>query len=269
MDRPPVVLLISGMDPTGSAGILADTRVISSLGCHPCGVVTCETVQSSLGVTGIRPTDPELCYEQIHKIIEDIPVKAIKIGTVTSVEVIETIGRALAQVPEVPVVLDPVFAPTSGPEFLDMDGMRAMSINLLRHVLVATPNVTELGIPAGLDVPQDNEEMILGCASGWFGAGVETLLVTGIRDGDEIVDRFIRVDPGGQSQVTDLRHQWHNVGEVHGSGCILSSAIAGYIAKGEKLSGAVEKASEMTSRLIGNAINFGGGAAFWIDNECL
>jgi len=264
MDRPPVVLLLSGMDPTGSAGILADARVISSLGCHPCGIITCETVQTSHGLTGIVPADAEIFYEQIHAVLDDLPIKAVKIGAVASVDIIEIIGRELNKNPEIPVVLDPVFAPTSGPAFLDMDGMRAMSINLLEQVIVATPNVSELGVPAGLDVHQNDEEMMLGCASGWFGAGVETLLVTGIKVENEMVDKFIRVTPEGHTKVTDIRHPWHNVGDVHGSGCILSSAIAGHLARGEKLSNAVKQASELASGLIENAVKFGGGAAFWI-----
>jgi len=263
--HPPVVLAAGGLDPTGSAGLLADVRILSAVGCHPCGIVTCETVQSSRGVTGIRPTDPELLGEQLNSLLSDLKPDAVKIGALASVATIEVLGEALRRIPDVPVILDPIFEPTSGPPFLNMDGMRAMSRELLEQTLVATPNVLELGAPAGLKVDQDDDDVIEGCASGWFAAGVEALLVTGLRREGKMVDRLIRLGPDADVRITDISHPAYKVGKVHGTGCVLASAVAGYIARGEKLEGAVRKAVNLTSRLIEQACRIGSGAAFWID----
>jgi hydroxymethylpyrimidine/phosphomethylpyrimidine kinase len=264
-ELPPVVLALSGLDPTGSAGLLADVRVIGALGCHPCGIVTCETVQSSRGMTGVRPADPELLGEQLRAVMDDLIFRAVKIGALASVQSIEVIGAALSSIPGVPVVLDPVFAPTVGPRFLDMDGMRAMSREILGRTLIATPNIGELGAPAGLDVDQSDDEMILGCAGGWFGAGVQALLVTGLRREGAMVDRLIRRGAEGEITVIDIRHAYHDVGDVHGGGCVLAAALAAHIARGGELEDAARSASHFASGLIERARRFGVGAAFWID----
>ncbi|MCK4720191.1 bifunctional hydroxymethylpyrimidine kinase/phosphomethylpyrimidine kinase, partial [bacterium] len=109
-----------------------------------------------------------------------------------------------------------------------------------------------------------DDEMILGCAGGWFDAGVSNLLVTGIRLGDEIENRLICHVPDKDPEVKSFVHPFHNVGEIHGTGCILSSAITGYLAKGEELNDAVKVACEFVSPLIGSARKFGSGAGFWV-----
>ncbi len=261
---PPVVLVLSGLDPTGSAGLITDVRVLTMLGCHPCGVVTCETVQSSKGVQRIQPASPDIFAEQLNALLDDLSLDAVKIGAIASVETIEILGKVLSRIPGIPVVLDPVFESSSGVKFLDMDGMRAMSGELLGKVFIATPNISELGAPAGFDVDQSDDEMILGCAGGWFDAGVSNLLVTGIRLGDEIENRLICHVPDKDPEVKSFVHPFHNVGEIHGTGCILSSAITGYLAKGEELNDAVKVACEFVSPLIGSARKFGSGAGFWV-----
>lgn len=264
---PPVVLVVSGLDPTGSAGLIADVRVLTMLGCHPCGVVTCETVQSSKGVLRIQPASPGIFSEQLNALLDDLTLDAIKIGAIASVETIEILGNVLSRIPGIPVVLDPVFESSSGMKFLDMDGLKAMSWELLEKVFIATPNIGEIGAPAGFVVDQSDDEMILGCAGGWFDTGVRNLLVTGIRVGDEIENRLICHVPDKDPEVKSFVHTFHNVGEVHGTGCILSSAIAGYLAKGEELNDAVKKACEFVSGLIGGARKFGSGAGFWVQAD--
>jgi len=263
--HPPVVLVASGFDPTGSAGIIADVRVLASLGCHPCGVITCNTVQSSRGLTGIRPTEPDILREQLDRLFDDLEFDAVKIGALASVDTIEVLASSLKKIPQVPVVLDPVFEPTEGPAFLDMEGMQAMSRELLPQTLIATPNFSEIGYPAGLDVGNDDDDMIAGCASGWFGTGVETVLVTGLKREGMMVDRLMRLAADTSMKVTDIAHAAQQTGIVHGTGCVLSSAIAGYTASGEKLESAVRKAVELTSGLIEQARKIGAGTAFWFD----
>jgi hydroxymethylpyrimidine/phosphomethylpyrimidine kinase len=163
---PPVVIVASGFDPTGSAGLIADVRVLTSLGCHPCGVVTCQTVQSSKGLTSICPSDAEFLSSQFDALLDDITPSAVKIGALASTETIIALSKALERIPKIPIVLDPVFAPTKGPPFLNFDGMRAMSIELMPRVTLATPNISELGAPAGMQVDQADDEMIMGCAGG-------------------------------------------------------------------------------------------------------
>ncbi|MCX6646823.1 MAG: hydroxymethylpyrimidine/phosphomethylpyrimidine kinase [bacterium] len=264
-NRPPVVLVAGGLDPTGSAGLLADARVLHSLGCHPCGIVTCETVQSSKGVSAVYPASPGLFREQLAALIDDIKIDAIKIGALASPEIIMVLGNELEKLPGVPIVLDPVFKSTSGTVFLDQAGMGPLAQYILPKTLIATPNVYELGAPAEIDIDPTEDRMILGCATGWLSTGVKSLLVTGLPHGDGIEDRYIEPAWSGKVRVKSFTHPYYNVGEVHGTGCVLSSAIAGFIAQREDVLKAVEKASEYASNLIANAARFGKGSAFWVE----
>lgn len=257
------MLVAGGLDPTGSAGLIADMRVLHSLGCHPCGVVTCETVQSSSGVEGIYPSSPGLLHEQLAVLIDDVKIDAVKIGAMASPETIMVLGKELEKLPGVPIVLDPVFRATSGMYFLDMIGFGALAKYLLGKTLIATPNSFELGAPAEVDIDPTENRVILGCATGWLSTGVKSLLVTGLPHGDGIEDRYIEPAPMGKVRVRSFTHPYHDVGEVHGTGCVLSSSIAGYLAKGDELLDAVEKAADYTSKLIENAVRLGKGSAFW------
>jgi hydroxymethylpyrimidine/phosphomethylpyrimidine kinase len=262
-NRPPVVLVAGGLDPTGSAGLLADIRVLHSLGCHPCGVVTCETVQSSKGASAVYPASPDLFREQLAALIDDMKIDAIKIGALASTEIIIALANELEKLTGVPIVLDPVFKSTSGTIFLDQTGLGALSQYLLPRTLIATPNIYELGAPAEIDIDPTENRMIYGCATGWFSTGVKSLLVTGLPHGDGIEDRYIEPAWSGKVRVKSFVHPYQDVGEVHGTGCVLSSAIAGFIAKREELLNAVEKASDFTSKLIENSVKIGNGSAFW------
>jgi hydroxymethylpyrimidine/phosphomethylpyrimidine kinase len=260
---PPIVLVASGFDPTGSAGLIADVRVLTSLGCHPCGAVTCQTVQSSMGLTSICTVDAGLLANQLDALIDDLTISAVKVGALASIETIVVLSKALERIPNVPVVLDPVFAPTKGPAFLDFDGMKAMSIELMPRVTLATPNIGELGAPAGMQVDQADDEMIVGCASGWFMTDVKNILVTGLMRDGEMVDRLMWPMDDDSVEFVDFKHPRLEIGEIHGTGCVLSSAIAGYLAKGEQMKVAIGHGIAFTSDAIAKARKYGSGACFW------
>ena len=262
----PAVLILSGFDPTGSAGILADTRVIALTGCHACGIITCQTVQSSHGVTEIHSSDAALIKRQLDSLLDDIPFTAIKIGALSSVEVINTLAESLLKLIEikrVPIVLDPIFKPTAGPEFLDFDCRRALSGKLMPQVLISTPNVSELGVPAQMEVDPGDDNFIGMMADAWLDLGLKYLLVTGMIRDDTAIDRLYWKSSDGEIESKDFTHPKHDVEEVHGTGCVLSSAIAGYLARGEEVEIAVGRAIEFTSEAISNAKKIGEGSLFW------
>ncbi len=261
----PVVLAVSGLDPTGSAGILADVRVIASTGCHPCGVVTCETVQTSGGLSHIQPTEPAILHEQLDALLGDIPVHAVKIGALASVETIRTLATILGDLSDIPIVLDPIFKPTHGPPFLDTDCQRALSSMLMPMTLISTPNVSELGIPAGMEVDPADDDLIGAMADAWLDLDLKSLLVTGLERDRQMVDRLYRKTPGREIVSTDFAHPKHPVKDVHGTGCVLSSAIASHLALGAELEDAIRKAIAFTSSVVANAREIGAGSMFWVD----
>lgn len=264
---PPIVLVASGLDPTGSAGIIADIRTITLIGCHPCGAITCQTVQSSRGLVSHQSTDPSLLREQLATLVEDFRPSAVKIGALVSSESIQVIADVLKKISPLPVILDPVFSPSVGPSFLDSDGIRAMSAVLLPHVTLATPNIDELGAPAGFNVEPFDDKLILECASWWLRSGVKNVLVTGLERGAGMVDRLFQVEPDNNIIAIDFTHPRHHVGKVHGTGCILSSAVAAFMAKGESLQDSIHKASEHVSGVILNSRQIGKGMRFWVPSN--
>ena len=260
----PVVLACAGLDPSGSAGLLADVRIISSLCCHPCGLVTCQTVQSSGGVTRIVPVEPALLLEQFEKILDDVKLDAVKIGAIASNDTIETIGMMLQKIRDVPIVYDPIVVPTNGLGFLDPDSIDTVVESILPIVFLATPNLKELGFFTETEIDPSDDEGIFDAAKKWIDAGAKNVLVTGIRRDDMITDRLFTGGTDGKIGNRDFEHAVIDSGEVHGTGCVLSSAIASYLALGMDLVNSVEGGISIVTKAIKNARQVGQGARFWV-----
>jgi hydroxymethylpyrimidine/phosphomethylpyrimidine kinase len=111
---PPIVLTFAASDPTSGAGLQADLLTLASMGCHPLSVVTALTVQDTAGVEGVLAIDSDWVADQARCVLEDMPVDAIKIGMLGSVENIAAIAEIVADYPDVPLVLDPVLASGRG-----------------------------------------------------------------------------------------------------------------------------------------------------------
>jgi hydroxymethylpyrimidine/phosphomethylpyrimidine kinase len=262
---PAVVLIISGLDPTGSAGFISDIRVTTAFSLHACGVVTCETVQSSEGLSQIRPSDPALFESQLMTLLDDFTPSAVKIGALASEEIVRIIKRALARIPDAKVVIDPVVAPTKGKPFLDENLLRILAKELIPRATVCTPNVGELSALTEKEINPSDDEAISTAAVKWLDVGTESVLVTGLIRGRQIIDRLFQREPAAAGQIhsTDFPHPLFAVGEVHGSGCVLSASIAAALACGEDTRNAVRRATEFTAEALRCARKIGKGAAFW------
>jgi len=262
-NKPPVVLACSGLDPTGSAGLLADVRVISALGCHPCGVVTCETVQSSRGLISVVPIDPEIFASQLDSLIGDTKPDAVKIGAIASGAVISLIGNMIDKFPGIPVVTDPVFAPTEGPSFLADENIRKFIDEIFCQTLLATPNLKELGIAVDLDIDPADDDRILHAATRLGESGISNILVTGLQRDGKFIDRFFCFEHSDISSTMDFSHDIIPGAVVHGTGCVLSSAIAANRATGLDLTESISGAINLTTSAIKNAHQLGNGSLFW------
>ena len=114
---PPIVLAFAATDPSGGAGLQADVLTLASMGCHPLSVVTAATIQDTMGVEEVMALDAEWVADQARCVLEDMPVAAFKVGVVGSIENIAAIAEIVSDYPEIPLVLDPVFASGRGDEF--------------------------------------------------------------------------------------------------------------------------------------------------------
>jgi hydroxymethylpyrimidine/phosphomethylpyrimidine kinase len=254
----PDVLICAGLDPSGGAGLIADVRVVSALGCRPVGVVTALTVQNTTAVVDSEAMNAERVREQLEFLLSDVEVRAVKIGMVGSTAIAEGLGRALA-LTAAPVVWDPIIHPSRG-DVRFVDGLFEHAVAALApHVTVLTPNAGELAFMTGTAIASLDDARIVGEA---LAARLRTaVLVKGGHLGgdasrEESVD--LLCEPGG---VVELRGRRTAGGEhVHGTGCALASAIAANLAAGKGLADACHEAKHYVADRIADPVRPGRGA---------
>lgn len=230
----PSVLTIAGFDGSGGAGIQADIKTISALGCYATSVLTALPVQNTQGVRNIYPIPVAAVADQIEAIFDDIVPEAVKIGMVHTPELVETIVRTLSKYKKVPVVYDPVMVATSGHRLIEEETVRTIVEQLFPIADVITPNMDEASILANMKVETLEQMRLAGERIAKLGCH-SVLLKGGHQKTETITSLFI--DNNGAYHTFDaIKFDTPN---THGSGCTLSSAIASYIARGENLYSAV------------------------------
>lgn len=230
----PVVLSLSGHDPTGGAGIQADIETLFRLGCHPCTVITVLTEQDTCDVRRIFPQNPVQFLAQAQTLIDDLPPAAIKIGLLGSAAMATAVSEIVARMPGLPIILDPVLASGGGQDLCTDELVTVLRDSLLPRTTVLTPNTHEARRLSGKIRPDD-------CAEELLRLGCDYVLITGTHDEcDDVVNRLY-----GRSAIRACR--WPRLpGTYHGSGCTLAAATAGFLARGLSVENAVEKAQALT-----------------------
>jgi hydroxymethylpyrimidine/phosphomethylpyrimidine kinase len=238
---PPAVLTFAATDPSGGAGIQADILTLASMGCHPLSVITAITVQNTSGVEGILAMDADWVTDQARAILEDVPIRAFKIGVLGSVENISAVAEIVADYPDIPLILDPVLASARGDEFADEDAISAIRELLIPQCTVITPNTPELRRLA-FDEDEDDGLGIEAMAKRLIEMGAEFVLVTGTHESTPDVINTLFSESG-----IVRSDNWHRLpGSYHGSGCTLASALAATISRGIDISDAAREAQDYT-----------------------
>ena len=243
MPSRPVVLCLSGHDPSGGAGLQADIEALLAQGCHAAPTVTALTVQSTVDVVDFRVLDREWVLAQAHAVIADLPVAAVKLGMLGSVEMVETVLEVMRLLPGVPLVCDPVLRAGGGGTLGKDDVGFAMRERLLPIAAIATPNLPEARILAELPDGSADE-----CAEKLLPYCRHLLITGGHGDEQQVHNRLYSRD-GSRHSFTCERLP----GSYHGSGCTLASALAGRLALGEDLASAVQTALTYTWRTLRDA----------------
>ena len=250
----PIVLSLSGHDPTGGAGIQADAEAIAHHGCHPCSILTCLTVQDSSTVHRLIPLDANNIVEQANTLFNDMPIAAIKIGLTGSIECIEAIASILQKHPKIPVIFDPVLACGDGTPLANTALIKTIRSKLLPLTTVLTPNTLEA---AKLSASADHTAInALGAAL--LGQGTQHVLVTGGHVSGQTIRNHLF-----QHDAAPTTFEWpRQQGEFHGTGCTLAASIAALIAHGASISNAIKQAQTYTDVCISNAQQVGRGQLF-------
>lgn len=259
----PEVLICAGLDPSGGAGLIADVRVVSELGCRPVGVVTALTVQNTTAVLATEAMSPDLVREQLEFLLSDVEVKAVKIGMIGSSEVAKAIGKALA-LTGAAVVWDPIVHPSRGDvRFVDSLFGHAVAA-LSPHVTLLTPNASELAFVAGTVIASVADAILVGERLAER-LGTAVLVKGGHLVGPELEDEWKgeSVDVLCHAGNVELLRGARTPGgeHVHGTGCALSSAIAAHLARGADLIEACRAAKAFVAARIATPARPGRGAA--------
>lgn len=253
--QPPIVMTIAGSDPTGGAGLQADSLAIASLGCHPVSVVTAITIQDSVGVEDLMPLDPEWVVDQARWVLEDMPVAAFKIGLLGSADIVVAIAEVLSDYPDVPLILDPILASERGDELANEDMLAAMYELIIPQSTIITPNSIEARRLVEKEEAEEEYLPLEKCAARLLRTGCEYVLITGTHEHTPQVINTLYSKEG--LLQTD---QWQRLPSTyHGSGCTLASAIAALLARGYDMSAAVFEAQEYTWQTLQHAFRLGMG----------
>jgi hydroxymethylpyrimidine kinase/phosphomethylpyrimidine kinase len=235
----PNVLSIAGSDPSGGAGIQADLKTFSALGCYGMAVVTALTAQNTRQVIAVHTPPAEFVAQEIDAIFADVKVAAVKIGMLGTGAIAAAVAARLAVHKPPFVVLDPVLAATSGDCLATPDLVSAIRDSLLPHVTLITPNLPEAARLAEMPMVRDSTGMGH-LAVRLHACGASAVLVKGGHlAGTEAQD--VLFDGFAEHVYSTERIATEN---THGTGCTLSAAIAAYLAKGMDLRAAVGAAKD-------------------------
>ncbi len=244
----PIALTIAGSDSSGGAGIQADLKTFAALGVYGASVITALTAQNTKGVSGIHDVPADFVAAQLDAVFGDLDVRAVKIGMVSRVDIIETIVASLARWKPKHIVVDPVMVATSGDRLLSPDAVEALRKMLFPRASIVTPNLPEAAalIDTALAVSESEIEaqgkhlLAFGCPA--------VLVKGGHGKGAESVDFFVTKDSTVRLAAPRVATK-----NTHGTGCTLSSAIAAGLAKGEGLERAVRNAKTYVTAAIAAA----------------
>jgi hydroxymethylpyrimidine/phosphomethylpyrimidine kinase len=253
-DKPARILIVAGSDSSGGAGIQADIKTATALGCYAMTAITAVTAQNTTGVKSIHPIPPAIVREQIEASLDDIGADAIKIGMLHSAETVVAVAGALAQCArDMPIVLDPVLVSTSGTALLD-DGALSVLKSRLVPLAIITPNIAE-ALQLLDKVPVENPDAFE-LADELLALGPRAAVVTGFETGPGWIGDIVKYSNEkfflAESLRIDTRH-------THGTGCSLATALACGLACGLPIEAALEQAHMFVHAAIETAPGFGAG----------
>lgn len=266
-EKPTALLSIAGSDPSGGAGIQADLKTCTALGVYGAAAITCLTVQNTLGVRYFQPLEPQLVYDQIRTVLEDLPVSHVKIGMVGTAGVAGAVAAALQGFTG-EVIYDPVLLAGDGHQLFAAGDLPGLADSLLARVTVLTPNLPELATlcqvtPAAAD-PADEE--LLNRADILLDRfpNLRAVVITGGHRGQEepmIRDLLVQRQAVGKGRVVESCHPRLASSNLHGTGCTFASALAAWHLRCHDYPEAFRRASAFTLAAIraGAGLTMGGG----------
>ena len=247
-ENAPIVLVIGGLDPTGGAGVLADSQTILMNGCHPITLVTCLTAQNTDSFDGMKATNANFFKKMTKTLLKDISsINAIKIGALANEEIIKLVKEIIINYKNIPVVLDPIIETSSGGSLISKEGIKELKLSLLPYAELVTPNIEEAKFLTNKDSLSEITEQFHKLKSNYIF----------IKDNEE--ENQIRNYLYKNKQLIKEWQVAKIKGRFQGTGCSISSCIASNLAKEIKIEESIELAQDTVHQSLLNAIDLGKG----------
>jgi hydroxymethylpyrimidine kinase/phosphomethylpyrimidine kinase len=243
----PVVLTIAGLDPSGGAGIVADIKTIAAFDCFPAAAITSITFQNTTGVFGAKHQTASSLRSQVEPIISDLQVSGAKTGMLPTADIIREVVRIFSETELPAPVVDPVMVSTSGYDLIGAEAADLLKSDLLRLARIVTPNIPEAERLSGVNIK--NQSDMRAAAEVIKQIGPAAVLVKGghrLADSEDAIDLLLSEN----GEFLEFRDEYVDVGEVHGSGCTLSAAIASCLALGMNVEESVRQAKRYVTDRI-------------------
>jgi len=247
------VLIIAGSDSSGGAGIQADMKTVTSLGCYAMTAITAVTVQNTTGVKSIIPIKSEEISNQIEFTAKDIKPDAIKIGMLHSSKVISAVAKSLKKINIKKIVLDPVMTAKSGTKLINDKAIADIKKKLVKQILLITPNIPEAELLTNIKINSVNDMIKAGQSLINFGAK-NVLIKGGHLKSNQINDVLLN-----RKIIKIYKSKKYKSKNTHGTGCTLSSAIAVNLSCGKDLIKSCELGIKYVNEAIKSNLNFGKG----------
>ena len=223
------ILIIAGSDSSGGAGIQADIKTVTALGCYAMTAVTAITAQNTTGVKSIVSIPPKEITNQILFTVKDIRPEAVKIGMLHSVDIIKNVIRCLKKIKTKKIILDPVMVAKGGAKLINNKAINILEKKLIKQSFLITPNIPEAEVLSKMKI-NTQEDMVF--------AG--SILIN-------------------KKEIKIFKNKRIQSKNTHGTGCTLSTAITTYLACGKTINKACELAIKYVNQAIGSKINYGEG----------
>ena len=243
-----IVLSIAGSDSSGGAGIQADLKTFTAFNCFGMTVLTAVTAQNSQKVSKLHIVPPEIVASQITALIEDYDLSAIKIGMVASNETAKVIAKTLKAVPNIPIILDTPMRASTGTPLIEGESPKALIENLCPIATLITPNLDEAAALLGGTKARSHNDMI-NQSKQLHERGAKAVYLKGGHLTETAPVEAVDVFYDG-AELRMIKAPWVDVPHRHGTGCVLSAAIAASLAQGEQLISAIEMAKSWLTNCL-------------------
>ena len=265
----PKVLSIAGSDSSGGAGIQADLKTFSALGVYGATAITAITAQNTQGVNSQFALEPQMVYDQIAAVMDDIEPSVVKIGMLSNTAIVEAVAKALHDYRPSFIILDPVIVSSTGHRLLSIEAQETIKEKLIPIADLLTPNIPEM--KALTDSSLLSLEEKKEAAQQLFNLGAKAILLKGGHEEGEVktdvlfLSHRVSKSPSRDASMTQndkqdvvdtsikmllLSSPTIETNNTHGTGCTLSSAIAAFIARGLSLEDAISEAKNYVTEAI-------------------